>query len=65
MAEHKFQKAGFNLFADQCLFNGWKSQNNSQHRGQRAVAPEDLIINNKVLKLAALNGHDSCPMNGI
>ncbi len=45
----RFQVAGLELLTCQNLLNRWQFQNHTQYPGHGAMAPQDMVIKNKVL----------------
>ena len=46
-----------NLLTGESSCNRWQFEDDSKHRRQSPVTPEDLIVENQVLQLAAFDRH--------
>ena len=63
-AHQIFQVAGFHLLAGHDLLDGWDLENHAQNGGHGAMIPVGLIVEDQVLQLASLDGHQHGAVGG-
>ena len=59
-----FEVAGFHLLAGHDLLDGRELENHAEDGGHGAMIPLRLIVEDEVLELAALDGHEHGAMGG-
>ena len=63
-AHQIFQVAGFHLLAGHDLLDGRELENHAQNGGHGAMIPVGLIVEDQVLQLAPLDGHQHGAVSG-
>ena len=63
-AHQIFQVTGFHLLAGHDLLDGREFENHAQNGGHGAMIPVSLIVEDQVLQLAPLDGHQRGAVSG-